>query len=119
MKQKLSLEQASENFKGNVLCRKGITPFSLITNGIITYNDWLNALRDYPRTEDEHLCEDGHNTQESAFGYKVKSFLNVLGFDSYQFSKSFKNRSNDHELESIKLIHIKLSAIYHGDTDIE
>jgi len=115
MKTKLSLERASENYNGNVLCRKGITPFSLIINGIITYNDWLNALRDNPRTEDEHLCTDGHNTHESSFGYKLTSFLNILGFDSYQFSKSFKNRSNDHDLESIQLIHIKLAAIYHGE----
>jgi hypothetical protein len=86
--------------------KKGLTAYNLIVNGIVTYEDWLKALRKYDDPQYDNYI-DSDFMKNTAFGKKFLNYLETLGWTEIYPGYKFSKRSLDTNLESIKLINMK------------
>lgn len=108
--------QALELFKNNPITKGStLTPYKLIIGGIITYKDWLNALKHNNNKDIENLEFLEHRLANTAFGKKVIGFIKPLGYEEFRLGKEFKNRSEDFNMEAIKLINLSIGICRNGN----
>lgn len=104
--------QALELFKNNPVSKGSpLTPYKLIVGGVITYKDWLGALKHNVNKDIEKFEPSHHIVSNTKFGKKVREFIKPFGFEDFMFGYKFNTRSEDCDLESIKLINLTIRII--------
>jgi len=107
---KIPLEEACNLLDQDPVCNKGfVTPYILIVKGIVQYKDWVKALERYRDRYSEKFHSNYDLFQDTAFGLKLKKYVNKLGWDGFEVAPQFRRRSDDTVLESIRLINMKLT----------
>ena len=108
-----TFEEANELYKSNSICKKGLTIRNLIIGGIITYEDWLDNLKYNHNSSMDSCFPNWHCSFRNPFGKKLEKFLIDLGWSGeFQFGRGWKKRTDDHHMESIKLIDLKIICFY-------
>ena len=108
---KIPIEEAHILICNDPIFKKGLTPYNLIINGVVTYKDWQNAMKKHKDPDDDRWARDGHRFNSTAFGRKLLKYVRKLGWTDIEPSYIFKKRSMNTELEAVKLINMKFSVL--------
>ncbi|MEJ5993465.1 hypothetical protein WG904_03465 [Pedobacter sp. Du54] len=106
MKQKkITDQEALELFSSNPITKgKHLTPYKLIVANIVTFDDWLNAIKKGGDINEFY----GHAFERTNFGRKTRRFIKTMGFQNFSFGHQFKKQTTNHKLEAIRLINISI-----------
>ncbi len=112
-KNPFTMDEASDLYDANPASRRGPTPYKLIVNGIVTYAEWLEAMKFRCDNDVDDLLQDDHGLYLTTFGKKINRFFRSIGFyGGFFFARKYHYRSTDYELEAVKLLNMRISLYY-------